>query len=77
MANKLLYAIKHPERIYLALNDRGLLNWVNDKEHLKMMYRCSFGKKLDLDNPKTYNVGYMSGSQNVVSGPATSTSSGN
>lgn len=38
---------------YLAANQH--LNWMSDELYLKLMYRGYFGKKLDLNNPKTFN----------------------
>lgn len=34
---------------------RGLLNWMPDEPFLKLKYWACLGKKLNLDNPKTYN----------------------
>lgn len=42
-------------RIFDALNYRKMLNWVPDKLFLKAAFRARFGKKLDLNNPKTFN----------------------
>ena len=39
----------------LKLSHRGLLNWIPDKQFIKLMYRVRMGKKLDLKNPKTFN----------------------
>ena len=48
--------IEHPiKSIFLALRQRNLTNWIPDSIYLKMMYRLSFGKKLNLKNPRTYN----------------------
>lgn len=33
----------------------GYLNWLPDRAYLKMLYRIRVGKRLDLDNPKTFN----------------------
>lgn len=37
------------------LGSRGLLNWMPDKMYLKLYYRAVFHKKLNLENPRTYN----------------------
>ena len=42
-------------RIFDALNYRKLLNWVPDQLFLKAAFRARFGRKLDLNNPKTFN----------------------
>ena len=41
--------------VFLALRQRSLLNWLPDIIFLKMMYRFSMGKKLNLKDPKTFN----------------------
>ena len=43
------------QSITLALSRRGLLSWMPDKMYLKLMYRARIKKKLELENPKTYN----------------------
>lgn len=42
-------------RIFDALNYRKMLNWIPDKIFLKAAFRARFGRKLDLNNPKTFN----------------------
>lgn len=42
-------------RIFDALNYRKMLNWLPDKIFLKAAFRARFGRKLDLNNPKTFN----------------------
>lgn len=42
-------------RIFDALNYRKMLNWLPDKVFLKAAFRARFGRKLDLNNPKTFN----------------------
>ena len=37
------------------MGSRGLLNWMPDKLYLQLCYRSAFQKKLDLNNPKTFN----------------------
>ena len=37
------------------INQIGLLNWIPDKQYLKIKYRLKMGKKLNLENPQTYN----------------------
>lgn len=32
-----------------------MLNWVPDKLYLKMIYRATFNKKINFENPKTFN----------------------
>lgn len=48
--------IEHPiKSTFLALRQRNLTNWLPDSIYLKIMYRFSIGKKLNLKNPQTYN----------------------
>lgn len=34
---------------------RGLTNWMSDKMFIKLSYKYNMGKKLNLENPQTYN----------------------
>lgn len=47
--------VKSPWKIFRPLGDRGLFNWMDDKQYLKILYLTQMGKKLNLDNPKTFN----------------------
>lgn len=47
--------ILHPERILFSIGMRGGFHFLDDRTYLKLMYRCMFGKKLNLDHPVTYN----------------------
>lgn len=55
MANKIKRVLENPYRIFSVLATRGLFDWLPDKTYLKLYYRSQIGKKLDLENPKTYN----------------------
>lgn len=46
---------KKIERILDSLNARGYLKFIPDKIWLKYKYKQIFGKKLNLDNPETFN----------------------
>ena len=46
--------IKEPRWIIILLDRKGI-RLLNDKNYLKMMYKCMLNKKLDLKNPKTFN----------------------
>jgi hypothetical protein len=37
------------------LSEMGLLKWMPDSMYLKNKYRTLLGRKLDLDNPKSFN----------------------
>lgn len=43
------------QRLVVKVARCGWLNWIPDAVYLKMMYRLFIGKKLNLDNPCTYN----------------------
>ena len=45
----------NPWYLACSLGSHGLLNWVPDEVYLKMFYRGAMGKRLDLDNPRTFN----------------------
>ena len=42
-------------RIFNALNYRMMLNWVPDELFLKAAFYARFGRKLNLNNPETFN----------------------
>ena len=48
-------AIHHPDKIVVNLGKRGYLRWMSDERYLKLLYRMIFKKKLNLENPQTYN----------------------
>lgn len=43
------------KKIIIKMNEHNLLKWLPDKPFLCLMYYCRIGKKLDLNNPKTFN----------------------
>ena len=53
--NRLNKFIHNPWIAYVYAAGKGLTNWIPDKPHLKAMYRGTVGKRLDLDNPVTFN----------------------
>lgn len=46
--------IKNPKLLFYALDERRIIT-MPDKEYLKCRYKLYIGKKLNLDNPKTFN----------------------
>lgn len=52
---KILNVIRRPYHFFVILNNRGLANWISDKFMVKILYRDVFGRKLNLDSPKTFN----------------------
>jgi hypothetical protein len=55
MIDKLKTLIEDPGAALRFLARRGVFNWLPDKEYLKLIYKLTFRKKLDLKNPKTFN----------------------
>ncbi len=51
----ILECIKSPRRLIRILGEKGIFNRVSDKQYLKLVYWGETGKKLNLDNPKTFN----------------------
>ncbi len=47
--------IKNPYKIFNFLANKNLLNFLSDETFLRLVYRGRMGKKLNLDNPRTYN----------------------
>lgn len=47
--------IKDPLQIVRTLSSRQYFNWISDKTYLKMLYFSYFKKRINLNNPKTYN----------------------
>ena len=55
MANKIIGLLKKPQLIFNVLGNRGFFNWMDDETYLKILYRVKMNKKLNLDNPQTFN----------------------
>lgn len=55
--NKLSIVIKNPYKIiyFLIRQSKIISSKISDKGYLKIAYRSVFGKKLDLENPETFN----------------------
>lgn len=51
---KYLSYIKKPIKIILALSSRNIIR-VSDKTHIKIEYKIRMNKKVNLDNPQTFN----------------------
>lgn len=46
---------KDPRYVAAGILKRLPLHWMKDETYLRMLYRVRFGKKLDLDDPRTFN----------------------
>lgn len=55
MSRKYSNFIRHPLKLVFSWGMRGHLKFLNDRNYIKLMYWCKFGKKLKLDAPKTFN----------------------
>lgn len=55
MNNKYIELIKNPWKVFLHLNNKRLLNWMSDEQFLKLAFRATMNKKLDIKNPKSYS----------------------
>lgn len=51
----LIRMIKNPAKVVYVLDKMGISKWIPDKLYLKIKYYANFGRKLNLDNPQTYN----------------------
>lgn len=50
-----LKLLKNPAKVVFVLDKLGVSKIIPDKTYLKLKYRASMGKKLNLRDPKTYN----------------------
>jgi hypothetical protein len=55
MFRKAVKGFRNPKLILLYLLNFKVFRIIPDKMYLKIKYRLRIGKKLDLENPKTYN----------------------
>ncbi len=52
---RLVKLIKNPKHIFVILNQMKLLRFLSDEKLLKLIYWAKYGKKLNLENPKSFN----------------------
>src|SRR5690554_1061088 len=52
---KLIKLFKNPYIIFNYLSNKGFFNFLSDETFIKYRFRASFGIKIDLNNPKTFN----------------------
>ncbi len=55
MSNRVKKILKNPAALFLTLAYRGVFNWMSDEIYLKIAFRAKLHKKLNLDNPVTFN----------------------
>lgn len=54
-SNKIIKYIKNPALIIVYLNYKGYLKWMPDRLFIKIAYKGIFEKKIDLNNPHSFN----------------------
>ena len=55
MDNRYYKILKKPSLLFFTIAHRGLLNWMNDETFIKISYRILVGKRLNLNDPHSYN----------------------
>ena len=55
MGKTIVDIIKKPSLLFLTLGHRGVFNWMNDEQYLKIAFRIKMGRALNLDSPRTFN----------------------
>ena len=53
--NTLIIILKNPRRAFQMLADNGLLTWIPDSVFLKIAYYLKLKKRLNIEEPKTFN----------------------
>lgn len=53
-ANKIIEYIKRPKKVWEFLVFRNIIH-ISDKRYIEMKYEYKFGKKINLENPQTFN----------------------
>ena len=52
---KILRVLKKPKIIIFYLESKGFFDFLSDESYLKIFYKLNLNKKLNLENPKTFN----------------------
>ncbi len=55
VAKKINKFLQNPATRFACMERLGLFDRMPDEQYLKLKYKSVFGKKLDLDNPQTFN----------------------
>lgn len=55
MGVSLKEVIQNPERFFVHLAYKGFFDKMDDERYLKLMYKGNIGKRLNLENPVTFN----------------------
>lgn len=54
MIEKIMKYVKHPENVFIFLQNRCNFRVLSDKAYLSICYKLSMGEKLNLENPVTF-----------------------
>ncbi|MGF3182950.1 ATP-grasp fold amidoligase family protein [Facklamia sp. P12934] len=55
MKNKIKMLINNPQLVLQFILNRSIFKYMNDENFIKLKYRIMTGKKLNLENPQTFN----------------------
>ena len=55
MSRSLKELFRNPMLLFMTLGHRELLNWVDDETYLKIAFKVSMGRDLNLNAPKTFS----------------------
>ena len=55
MSNGIKELLRNPALLFLTLGHRELFNWMSDRFYLKVAFRARMRKRLNLENPQTFN----------------------
>lgn len=55
MSRTVMEFIRNPLLLFMTLGHRELLNWVDDETYLKIAFRASMRRQLNLDNPRSFS----------------------
>lgn len=47
--------LRHPSKLIIALDGKRWLDWMADKQYLQLVYWANMHKKLNLENPQSFN----------------------
>lgn len=53
--NKLISFLLHPRQLLFSIGMHGWIRFLRDETYLRLMYWCKFAKRLNLQNPQTFN----------------------
>lgn len=54
MIDKIKHAFHNPGILFIALGGRGFFKWMSDEQYVKIAYKLSMGRRLNLENPTRF-----------------------